>query len=132
MATITSAKLEIGSNASTGTSNCVVTCRVTFTKYEQNEMKEGLKFALHCALWGEDNGLGALINPDDFIFSYASKHYPDATPSSPEVATFTATLGTNLLNEDFGTDEVYGRLRLKNLYTGNVVTAKTNVIKRSF
>ena len=41
-------------------------------------------------------------------------------------------MGTNLLNEDFGTDEVYGRLRLNNLYTRNVVTAKTNVIKRNF
>lgn len=127
MATITNAKLEVGSNAATGTSNCVVTCRVSFTKYELNEMKEGLKFALHCTLWGEDS-----ITPDDFIFSYASKHYPDASPSNPELATFTATLGTNLLNEDFGTDEVFGRLRLKNLYTGNVVNAKTNVVKRSF
>ena len=132
MATITSAKLEVGNNSSTGTSNCIVTCRVTFTKYEQNEMKEGLKFALHCALWGEDNGPNALINPDDFIFSYASKHFPDATPSSPEMVTFNATLGTSLLNEDFGTDEVYGRLRLKNLYTGKIVSAKTNVIKRHF
>lgn len=132
MATITNAKLEIGSNTSTGTSSCVVTCRVSFTKYELNEMKEGLKFALHCALWGEDNGPSAWINPDDFIFSYASKHFPDASPTNPEMATFTATLGTSLLNEDFGTDEVYGRLRLKNLYTGNVVSAKTNVVKRSF
>lgn len=132
MATITNAKLEIGSSPTAGTSNCVVTCRVSFTKYELNEMKEGLKFALHCNLWGEDLGPGNWLNPDDFIFSYASKHFPDATPANPEMVTFTATLGTSLLNEDFGTDEVYGRLRLKNLYTGNVVTAKTNVIKRNF
>lgn len=130
MASITNATLHIESNAATGTSNCTVACKVYFTPYEQREMKEGLRFVLHSTLWGED--LGNWLNPDDYIFSYGSKYFPDASPSSPESVTFAATLGTNLLNEDFGTDEVFGKLTLRNLYTGNKVSAKTNVVKRKF
>jgi hypothetical protein len=132
VASITNAKIEIGSNASAGTSNCVVTCKVIFNQFELNQMKEGLRFSLNCALWGEDLGQGNFFNPDDYIFSYGTKFFPDANPSNPEVPVFTAVLATNLLNEDFGTDEVYGQLRLKNLYTNIAVRAKTNVIRRNF
>lgn len=45
---------------------------------------------------------------------------------------FDVTVGVSLLDEDYGTDEVYGLLTLKNLNTGNTIKAKTNVIKRKF
>jgi hypothetical protein len=129
MATISNASLRIVSNPQTKTSQCTISCRVGFTQYEFNEMPQGLRFALHASLWGDDL---PPINPDDFLFSYASIIYPDASPGRVENATFTATVGTSLLDEDFGRDEVFGQLTLKNLYTGNVVKAKTNVVKREF
>ncbi len=132
MATITAATLAISSNATTKTSRCVVTCKVLFTAFEMNQIKDGLKFSLSCALWGEDLGINNWLNADDFIFSYASKIFPDATPAASELATFDVTLGTNLLDEDWGTDEVYGLLTLKNLYTNVAVKKKTNVVTRSF
>jgi hypothetical protein len=95
-----------------------------------NEMKEGLKFVLHCSLWGED--LGMWLNPDDFLFSYSSKVFPDATPTAREKVTFDVTVGVSLLDEDWGTDEVYGLLTLHNLYTGAKIKRKTNVVVRSF
>jgi hypothetical protein len=130
MATLTNANLAIGVNSATKTARCVVTAKVFFTKYEMEEMKQGLKFILHCSLWGED--LGNWLNPDDFLISYASKWFPDLSPTSPESVTFDITVGVSLLDEDWGTDEVYGLLTLKNLYTGNKVKAKTNVVKRHF
>ena len=42
------------------------------------------------------------------------------------------TVGTDLLNEDSGTDEVFAQLTLKNLYTGNKTPKKSNVITRKF
>lgn len=130
MATITNAVLTISTNSATKTAKCIVSCKVFFTVYEKNQMKEGLKFSLNCSLWGED--LGNWLNPDDFLFSYSTKFFPDATPTSPELVTLEATIGTSLLDEDFGTDEVYGLLTLKNLYTGVTIKKKTNVISRNF
>lgn len=130
MATITNANLAITVDSAKKTARCVVTAKVFFTNYEMSEMREGLRFVLHCSLWGQD--LGMWLNPDDFLYSYGSKHFPDATPTSPENVVFDVTVGVGLLNEDWGTDEVYGLLTLKNLYTGNKVKAKTNVVKRKF
>lgn len=42
MATITAATLAISSNATTKTSRCVVTCKVLFTAFEMNQIKDGL------------------------------------------------------------------------------------------
>ncbi len=130
MATITNAKLAITTNAAAKTAKCIVTCKVFFTTFERNQMKDGLKFSMNCSLWGED--LGNWLNPDDFLYSYGTKYFPDATPTSPESVSFEAVIGTSLLDEDFGTDEVYGLLTLKNLYTGVTVKKKSNVISRSF
>ena len=130
MASITNAKLGIAVDSAKKTARCTVTCKVFFTAYELREMKEGLKFVLHCSLWGED--LGNWLNPDDFLYSYGSKYFPDATPASPESVSFDVTVGVSLLDEDWGTDEVYGLLTLRNLYTGNTVKRKTNVITRNF
>lgn len=130
MATITNANLAISVDSAKKTARCVVTCRLFFSSYEMNEMKEGLRFVLHCSLWGED--LGWWLDPDDFLYSYGSRFFPDATPASPESVTFDVTVGVSLLDEDSGTDEVYGLLKLQNLYTAVTVRAKTNVVKRKF
>jgi hypothetical protein len=134
MATIANPKLVITHNHAAKTAKCVVTCNVNFTPYEVNEMKEGLKFKLKCELWGDDSGL---TGSDDKLFTYSTvKYFPDATPASTENITFDVTLGEGVLDEDgfFGgfTDEVYGKLRLTNLYTLTQVTAKTNVASHSF
>jgi hypothetical protein len=130
MATITNAHLAISVDSHKKTARCVVTAKVFFTAYEMREMKEGLKYVLHCSLWGED--LGNWLNPDDYLYGYGSKHFPDTSPTTSENVTFDVTVGVGLLDEDWGTDEVYGLLTLRNLYTGNKVKAKTNVIKRKF
>jgi len=130
MATLVNPRLNITVDNAKKTARCVVTCEVLFTAYEMNEMKEGLRFILHCSLWGED--LGMWLNPDDFLFSYGSKVFPDATPTAREKVAFDVTVGVSLLDEDWGTDEVYGLLTLRNLYTNATVKRKTNVVVRSF
>jgi hypothetical protein len=42
------------------------------------------------------------------------------------------TVGEGLLNEDYGTDEVYGKLLLQNLFTMVQIQKKTNEISHHF
>ncbi len=127
MASITKAKLTISKTPANGTALCTVDCTVSFSPYEMKEMKEGLKFRLDCSLWADD------VITDDCIFNYGSKFFPDATPTSSENYQFQATLGLGLLDEDlFFKDEVYGLLKLTNLYTQIKVQKKTNVVTGKF
>ena len=94
----------------TKTAKCEVSCKVYFTAYEIREMREGLNFRTGCSLWEED-----VITHDDYLYSYGSKFFPDASSASPESATFSVVLGLSLLNQEWGRDEIYARLELKNL-----------------
>jgi hypothetical protein len=128
MATLTTTNLSIASDAERKTSHCVVTCKVGFTSFELNDMKNGLRFKLDCTLWGDDSGLNGA---DDSLYTYGSQFF-DASSTASETATFDVTVGTDLLNEDSGTDEVFAQLTLKNLYTSKKVPKKSNVITRRF
>jgi hypothetical protein len=128
MATLTTTNLSITSDAEKKTSHCVVTCKVGFTSFELNDMKNGLRFKLDCTLWGDDSGLNGA---DDSLYTYGSQFF-DASSKASETATFDVTVGTDLLNEDSGTDEVFAQLTLKNLYTSKKVPKKSNVITRRF
>src|SRR5580700_6543151 len=129
MATLTTTNLSITSDAEKKTSHCVVTCKVGFTSFELNDMKSGLRFKLDCTLWGDDSGLNGA---DDSLFSYGSQFFPDASSTASETATFDITLGTSLLNEDSGTEEIFAKLGLKNLYTNQKITKQYKVITSNF
>ncbi len=130
MATITNANLTINHNHAAKTGKVLVKCDVNFTAFEINEMKEGLKFKLICQLWGADSGLNGA---DDYLYTMpTAKFFPDATPTTTEKVTFEATVGEGLLNEDTGTDEVYAKLRLTNLYTLITVNKNSNEVSHSF
>ena len=126
MAALSVANLSITDIPQTKTARCTAKVKITFTSYEMEEMKQGLRFRLDCSLYGDDPVW------DDHLFHYASKFFPDASPANPENPVFDAVLGTSLLDEDFGRDEIYAKFRLRNLYTGSLVTAKSNVVHRSF
>jgi hypothetical protein len=72
------------------------------------------------------------LDPDDFLFSFASKFYPDATPTPLEKVIFETTVPLSKLNEDSGTDEVYAELILTNLENGNKQKKRTNVLRHQF
>ena len=69
---------------------------------------------------------------DDSLFTYGSQFFPDVSSTASETPTFDVTLGTSLLNEDSGTDDVFAKLTLKNLYTNQKVTKNSNTIERRF
>ena len=133
MATITEAKLNITHDHKKKTARPIVTCKVNFTPMELCLMKacpEQKMFKLKCQLWGEDSGL---FGADDFLYTYSNVYYfPDPTPTLSETRTFDVTVGEGLLDEDWGTDEVYGKLLLTNLFTTVRITKKTNVVSHSF
>ena len=133
MATITDAVLSISHDHTKKLARAVVKCKVNFTPLELCQMKackEARHFKLRCQLWGADSGL---TGADDFLFTYTNVfYYPDATPNATENATFDVTLGEGVLDEDFGVDEVYGKLRLTNLSSQAQVTKKTNQVSHRF
>lgn len=129
MAKISDAALTITQNAN-GTSRAVVRCKVTFTLYEMNQMKAGLRLRLKAELWGDD---AWALGGDDKVYTYTPiKYFPDAAPTTTETITFDTILGEGVLDEDIGRDEIYGRLTLVNLYTMVTASAKTNTINRHF
>lgn len=130
MATITNANLTINHNHASKTGKVLVKCNVNFTAFEINQMKAGLRFKLICQLWGADSGL---TGADDFLYTIpTAKYFPDATPAATENVAFEVTVGEGLLNEDTGTDEVYAKLKLTNLYTLVTVNRNTNEVSHSF
>lgn len=133
MASITDAVLTIAHDHRKKLATPVVKCKVKFTDLELCQMKNCPKqklFKLKCQLWGED---GFLTGADDHLWTYSDVFYfPDPTPTATEARTFTVTVGEGVLDEDWGQDEVYGKLILQNLLTGSSGSKKTNVVHHSF
>jgi len=130
MATINNAKLTVKRDTRKKLVRVKVTAKIKFTPLEICMMKNCRKakmFKVKAQLWGED---GFLTGADDFIYTYPTvKFLPDSTPSSTETITFTETVGEGLLDEDFGRDEVYGKVILYNYLASNSTSKKTNVVK---
>jgi hypothetical protein len=132
MATITEAKLALTHDHKTQTVRALVTCKVNFTGLELCMMKscpDQRLFKLRCYLFGQD-----VTNPDDLKYTYESRHYfPDPTSSATESRTFDVLLGAGALDEDTSSaDEIYGQLRLTNLFTLVAVKKNTNVVTHAF
>src|SRR5262245_7245815 len=97
MATITERRLSLAHDTTKKTVRAVASCKVNFSAYEQNEMREGLRFKLQCKLWGADSGL---TGKDDHLYTYTPpKYFPDPTPTGSETAVFEVVLGEGVLDE---------------------------------
>ena len=133
MASLSEVKLTISHDHRKKLVTPKVVCKVNFSPIELCLMTNCPKhkmFKLRCSLWGED---GFLTGADDFLWNYSDIYYfPDASPTTPESRTFVVTLGEGVLDEDFGKDEVYGLLKLQNLFTGATLQKKTNVVSHYF
>ena len=130
MATIMSANLTI--TVSSNKVTPVMRYKVFFSQGDLNLMKQfpGL-YRVRCELWGADSGL---TGGDDKIFVYPTiKVYPDGSPSALEEGNFTAVLNKGAeLDEDFGGDEVYGKVILHNTFANTKVAKNSNEVSGSF
>jgi len=132
MASITNAVLSIAHDHEKKTAKVKVTCNINFTSLELCQMKScrGNWFKLKCQLWGEDSGL---TGADDFLYTLSNVFYfPDGTPTATETRTFEVVVGEGLLDEDWGTDEVYAKLILYNLNTLVNISKNTNTVSHNF
>jgi hypothetical protein len=96
----------------------VATCRILFNPIELTAMQQGtLQFMFRAKLIAADL---PPFGPADDLFTFTPpKIYPDATPNGVEEARFEATLGEEVLDEDYiSRDEVFARFELTNLSTG--------------
>src|SRR5215218_9933138 len=131
MATLVSSHLTIQLNLPNKMARVVVTGRVQFTTFEFFMLQHGVRFRLDCKIWGEDLGQGNWLNADDNIFSYASMFFPDTTPAQTENFTFSRDVPQSTLDEDLGTDDIYGEVTITNLENLVRSKQKTNVIHHS-
>jgi hypothetical protein len=133
MATLTNRVLTIRHDHERKLAIVKVKCDVNFTELEYCQMKSCPKtrfFKLKCQLWGSDSGI---FGGDDFLYTFpAVKYYPDPTPNPTEHAEFDETLGEGVLDEDWGEDEVYGKLILTNLASLVRIIKNTNTVSHSF
>lgn len=133
MATISNATLSLSHDERKKIVAATVKCNVNFTALELCQMKsckESRHFKLKAQLWGEDSGLNF---GDDHLWTYSDVFFfPDGTPTATESRSFTVTLGEGVLDEDWGQDEVYGKLLLTNLGSLTQVVKKTNTVHHSF
>ncbi len=133
MATITNATLALTHDHNKKTVRAVVKCNVNFTALELCQMKTcaGARlFKLKCQLWGADSGL---TGADDYLYTYSNVFYfPDPTPTAVESRAFDVVLGEGVLDEDWGEDEIYGKLILSNLSSMVAISKKTNEVAHSF
>ncbi len=132
MAILINSKLAINLNLPNKMAEVVVTGKVKFTTFEFFMLQNGVRFRLDCRIWGEDWGQGNLLNSDDKLFSYGSKFFPDTNPTQTENFTFTKQVPQSTLDEDTGTDNIYGEVTITNLE--NLVRSKqrTNIVHHNF
>ncbi len=130
MATITNANLSLKRDAIKKLVSVKLTAKINFTELELCMMKtckDSRLFKVKGQLWGEDSIF--FTGNDDFLYTFPNTiPFPDSTPNSTEVVTFETTVGENLLDEDWGRDEVYGKILLYNNLANTVLQKKSNVV----
>lgn len=115
-------KLIIDHNQNRKLANVTVSGEIRFSPQEMYQMinYEEKLFKLKCELWGQD-----IIDKDKLYTFNPLKYYPSYTPNPIERFTFKEILGQGVLDEDVGKEEIYAKLILTNLLTGNQVIDKT-------
>ncbi len=132
MNSISNAVLTISHDHARKTAKVKVTCKVNFGSVEYTLMRNnpGNWFKLKCILMGADSGFNGA---DDHLYTIPQIFYfPDATGTQSEVRNFEVTVGEGLLDEDWGTDEIYARLELVPLVFGTIAKRNTNTVSHSF
>jgi hypothetical protein len=138
MASINDPKLEITPDDASRQAQVRVTCELHFTDQEIEVMRQtpnGLFYQLFCWLMGEDLGEEALINADDWLYSFETKSFPDGPIDPVQAISFETTLGYNVLNEDIiGQDEIYAKFLLQGWrdFRRHISRAKTNTVNYEF
>jgi hypothetical protein len=130
MAIIENSQLTITTAESAGNYKVTVECDIIYSELEFSQMKSSEKtplFSLKCSVWGADP------IADSNLLTYTDvKYYPAGSPTSNVHAVFETSVSRSTLDEDLGTDEVYAKLILDNLYVHGPVEKRTNTVKRNF
>ena len=119
-------KLTIGHDQNGKFTNVIVTGEIRFGPQELYQMvnHEEKLFKLKCELWGQD-----MVVKDKLYTFNPLKYYPTYAANATERFTFKEVLGHGVLDEDLGKDEIYAKLILTNLLTGNQVIDKTDIVR---
>jgi hypothetical protein len=125
MVIIVDEKLMINHHHDKKLANVTVTGEIRFSPQELHQMNTSEKrlFKLKCELWGQD-----MIAKDKLYTFNPLKYYPGVSQNISETFTFKEILSEGVLDEDVGKHEVYAKLILTNLSTGNQVIDKTNTV----
>jgi len=87
-----------------GISELTVTYKVAFNYFERNTT---VRFREYIQLWGEDSGL---TGADDFLYNFPTSAFN--SQSSTLTRTRKKDIATDILDEDWGKDEVYAKVKV--------------------
>ena len=105
-----------------------VTARILFNHLEVTGHH---RFRLDGRLFAQDPPVGDA--GDASLVNFGSRFFPDSTPTAVENVKFEITVPASLLNEDAGTDQIYGKLVLVGLNPPKLpVICRTNVVTHEF
>lgn len=125
MAAIRNTRLSIGRKDRSGRYPVTVICTVTFLPRELAWMKEKLNYILKSEIWGDD------LFFDDYLFplGYTVFGKGGTEPSENNPVKFSQAVPPRMLDEDWGQDEIYAKLKLTNTDTKESVVKRTNIIR---
>ena len=105
MATLSKPQLTIKLISGTSNAEVMASINLGLNDVDKNLIKLlGIKFRVSCSLWGSDSGLNG---DDDLLFTFARQ-----TKVGPGTVVFKTTLNRDVLDEDWGNDEIYARFSL--------------------
>jgi len=90
-----------------GISQMTVTYKVSFNHFERITADGKIRFREYIELWGDDSGL---TGGDDFLYRAPTSVFDSS--SSPLTRTRNFNVSNEILDEDWGKDEVYARVRI--------------------
>jgi hypothetical protein len=126
MANITDCNLNISPSSIPGSSDLNVSANLQLNSFERRLFDNSLDLFLHFVVMGRDRGRFVTINADDIL---DSSSFPFTLPDPcPEFTTIqkTLTVKDEVLDEDFGKDEIYVLINLS-LNESNIFNTGLNI-----
>ena len=90
-----------------GISEMTVTCKVSFNHFERITVGNKVRFREYIELWGDDSGL---TGGDDSLYKAPTSVFDSS--SAPLTRTRKFKVSNEILDEDWGKDEVYAKVRI--------------------
>jgi len=105
-----------------GISEMTVTYKVSFNHFERITVENKVRFREYIELWGDDSGL---TGGDDYLYRAPTSVFDSQSSTLTRTRKF--NVSNEILDEDWGKDEVYAKVRIIPIVSSGD-TEKSNTI----